>query len=179
MIQKISGYWIQQLEEYQLLTYDKDVHQYGLEVMISTLIDFLLIIFIGCICHHVFEALIFYVTFALIRKFSGGFHFDTYAPCILTHIFIWCGYLWVYPYIYRNVSMIVAFISWIVFIQYVPVIHKNKMLNEQEQKRYRYIAMLLLLGYCLLMMTPIRQVITYTIMSVCFLIMICMKNYEK
>ncbi len=60
------------------------VCEYGMEIIISTLIGFLLIMTSGIILGELGAAMLFYVLFVAVRLFSGGYHANSHLKCKLT-----------------------------------------------------------------------------------------------
>lgn len=58
--------------------------EYGMEIIISTLIGFLLIMTSGIILGELGAAMLFYVLFVAVRLFSGGYHANSHLKCKLT-----------------------------------------------------------------------------------------------
>lgn len=56
---------------------------YGIEITLSTILNIAIVIVCGIFSGMVFESILFFVTLASIRMFSGGFHADTYLKCNL------------------------------------------------------------------------------------------------
>ncbi|MGN0656711.1 MAG: accessory gene regulator B family protein [Ruminiclostridium sp.] len=56
---------------------------YGIEITLSTILNIAIVIACGIFSGMVFESILFFVTLASIRMFSGGFHADTYLKCNL------------------------------------------------------------------------------------------------
>lgn len=58
-----------------------DLYKYGIEITISSIIGFLLILVIGVICQNIICSLIYYVIFVCLRMLTGGFHATSYLKC--------------------------------------------------------------------------------------------------
>ncbi len=58
-----------------------DFYQYGAEITISSLLNVALIFLIGILSRHFIDSLIYLPLFILLRKFTGGYHADTYLKC--------------------------------------------------------------------------------------------------
>ena len=62
-------------------TKDKDVYQYGIEVLISTAINIMLLLVIGIITKTVLLSICHFLILATIRTLTGGYHASTYLRC--------------------------------------------------------------------------------------------------
>ena len=60
-----------------------DIYKYGVEITISSIIGFILILIIGLIFKSLMQALIFYIIFIILRSFTGGYHASSYLKCNL------------------------------------------------------------------------------------------------
>ena len=63
---------------------DKTVYLYGVEILTSTVINILLLIFIGAIFQKVPQTIFFICCFSFVKRYSGGYQASTYWNCILT-----------------------------------------------------------------------------------------------
>lgn len=59
------------------------VCQYGFEIIISTLVGFLLVVIIGLCCGELLSAILFYAIFVGVRLSTGGYHATTHLRCKL------------------------------------------------------------------------------------------------
>ena len=77
---KISSKFV----EHKIITEDMvDIYKYGVEITISSIIGFILILIIGLIFKSLMQALIFYIIFIILRSFTGGYHASSYLKCNL------------------------------------------------------------------------------------------------
>ena len=79
MIEKKAEYISEKLVEKNLVkNKDKDVYQYGIEVLISTAINIMLLLVIGIITKTVLLSICHFLILATIRTLTGGYHASTY-----------------------------------------------------------------------------------------------------
>lgn len=82
MIEKKAKYISEKLVEKNLVkNKDKDVYQYGIEVLISTAINIMLLLVIGIITKTVLLSICHFLILATIRTLTGGYHASTYLRC--------------------------------------------------------------------------------------------------
>ena len=82
MIEKKAEYISEKLVEKNLVkNKDKDVYQYGIEVLISTAINIMLLLVIGIITKTVLLSICHFLILATIRTLTGGYHASTYLRC--------------------------------------------------------------------------------------------------
>ena len=60
---------------------DFDVYAYGFQIMLSSISYALIFILISIVTNTLFESLIFFVGFYVVRSFCGGYHASTYLRC--------------------------------------------------------------------------------------------------
>ena len=120
------------------------VCKYGFEILISTLMGFLLVCLSGIICNEFFSAMIFYAIFVIVRFFTGGYHADTHFKCKATMFF--CSFavilisviiediysLWIHIFLLASYLISV--------ILFAPIEHKNLPMTEEKRKRNRVIS---------------------------------------
>jgi len=136
---------------------EKEVMVYGLKILLSTLMNFLLIFIVASLLGVTKLALIAAITAGVIRKFSGGVHASTFKGCAIvgTIIFSLLGLLAYYLGLRLSRGMI-ELILWIVFFigsiliyYYAPAGIKEKpihSLNDQIKfKIYSFIIFFILI----------------------------------
>lgn len=62
----------------------KRSYQYGMELLISTVINVIIVLLIGSLFHKLPETTIFLLFFCTLKRYTGGLHMSTYASCITT-----------------------------------------------------------------------------------------------
>lgn len=121
----------------------RGVYYYGFQVVIGVLVKFVFLIGLSLITGALKPTLIMVLTFAALRILAGGVHMDSYGKCIMLSlvIFIVCGTLVQYTYIYWPYELVAAFIglSFIfglfVIIKWAPKDTPNKPITKPEEKR--------------------------------------------
>lgn len=89
MIKKLSTLISNQFVKRNIISEDAhDVYTYGVEITISSLIGFVLVMTIGIIFKSLLQAIIFYVIFVALRSMTGGYHAETYLKCNIIFSFI-------------------------------------------------------------------------------------------
>lgn len=82
MISKISTLISNQFVKHKIISEDaQDVYKYGVEITISSLIGFIIVVIVGIIFKALLQAMVFYVIFVALRSMTGGFHATTYLRC--------------------------------------------------------------------------------------------------
>lgn len=156
-----------------------EIHQYGIEVMVSSIINILLILFLGLIFHQLIESVLYCLLFWFIRKFCGGYHCETYFKCISLHVSLFLFYLLTYHF-YEHIALYVYGIAFICFLFISPIQNKKRILSQNEHQRYKIISLLILISYILLSyITSFKSIIIYVIAIVTILMIVCIQKYEN
>lgn len=118
---------------------DQEIYQYGNEIVISTVFDFLILFGFGLLFKDVINVFLFWIAFFILRKFGGGYHADTYLRCKIVfsiNIFIVLIMMHYEEYIYNIYLMVsLTLLSCLVIFLFAPIENKNKPLSESEIKR--------------------------------------------
>jgi accessory gene regulator B len=133
-----------------------EIYIYGYEVLISSFIDFSLVLLFAAIFNKVVLMTVFFVMFVSIRIYTGGYHADTFWKCKIVFIMI-CLLLTFTSYIkvlLMPMIIIMMFYNATVFI-FAPVENINKPLTNCEKTKYRRISI------CLSIIWTTIAVITY------------------
>ena len=189
MISKLSKNIALILFSEQIIDEEKmPVCAYGIELIISTVIGFMLVIFVGLMMNAVFHAFFFYLVFVGVRLFTGGFHAQSHFKCKITLV-ICSVFVLLASNQYRVLNesrlhvLLLAIYLACVFL-FSPVEHINAPLTEQERKRNRGISIIMAivlvvineLGY--MVFPSISAVLTMSLFIIAVL-MIVAKSKER
>jgi accessory gene regulator B len=115
---------------------EEDVYQYGIEILIATIINFILILALGLLFHRFFHTVVFLVSYCSIRQIAGGYHAKSHSQCIVT---FFLGYLSLLlflkwnPVEKINILIIVGWIASFLLIYFLaPIEDKNHPLERDE-----------------------------------------------
>lgn len=116
-----------------------DFYRYGLEVTISTVLNFVLILLIGITTQHFIESFVFLFTFVLLRTCAGGYHANTYFGCNLIMCTSFLCLIIIYDFIIAKINFSFAIISFVLFLSiavaFCPVEHINKPINNENKRK--------------------------------------------
>ena len=115
---------------------DADIYQYGNEIIISSVIDLLIVFILGLIYKELLNAVLFFISFLLLRTFGGGYHANTYLKCKIIYIIDISVVLFLSKYavfIYNLHTMIlISMFSTTVIFFLAPIENPYKPLSESE-----------------------------------------------
>ena len=122
-----------------------EVYKYGIEIIVSSLINFLLILISSLILGDLLAGIVFMTLFVLLRSYTGGYHAETYLRCNIAFI---CTYLATYVIaqaisvvehniVITGVALVLAYIPiWI----FAPVKNRHKYLSEGKIRFSRVVS---------------------------------------
>ena len=139
---------------------ESEVCSYGLEVLISSLINLVIILLIGAILGKLMQTVVFVACYCSIRQFSGGYHASSHGKCIFT-----------FSIHLKPVVLLIGILSWISIFILVPVEHINNPLSDLEKiknrKNARVIATLVLVGILLgLSLDSVYEYVIYSVLAI-------------
>lgn len=123
---------------------DEDIYKYGLELLISSVINLALVFSIGCIFGKFIPTVVFVLEYCFVRRYAGGYHADTHAGCIATFgilYFLTLGITEMFHIGEVNIYLLLAsIISNIIVFKLSPVADQNKPLEDDEIKRNSFLS---------------------------------------
>lgn len=126
------------LKEQIILPENREIYQYGLEMMISTAFNTIAVLALGGVGGNVALAVMYILTLATLRPYAGGFHASSYFRCGL----LYCVMFVVsvigtkglqYYEINSAILLLVLSINTYFIWRYAPVLHHNRMGKEEMQ----------------------------------------------
>ena len=171
MIAELSSQIVATLLNNKIITYkQKDIYQYGFEILISSVITFLIVLVCGCVFNCIIPSFIFFVLFVILRSVCGGYHASNYLSCNLIFGFVTIGVLLSYKYI--NIEMFselhypICMLTFICTIMYSPIENENKPLTIAQKKKFRILGTVLVLMVSLVStVIKIKLQSSYTILT--------------
>lgn len=70
-----------------------NVYTYGFEIIISTLVYTLIFIVTAIVSNTLFESLLFWMGFFIVRTIAGGYHASTYISCHILFFLTHCSFI--------------------------------------------------------------------------------------
>lgn len=168
---------------------EREIYIYGCEAILSTLTNLLIVIFSGLLTNEVFNMLIFYIVFLIMRKYCGGYHAKTHLRCnIIFTLNIWTVLLLIknIPVINTTFFVTAIIISNILVFCLAPIENENKPIEDLEIYKYRKISIIFSLAFTIIavLLIPFYKtvsiIITLALLSVSFAMLVArlMKEVE-
>lgn len=150
MVSNLSGFLANKLLFSSNMSKEqRELYEYGLFILMSKLIFFVLACFFGLLFGCLIESAIFYVTFMAIRQFAGGYHASTENRCEImsTALFFICTAIIKLLKIYgfENAIAIATVVAALCIFLISPVDTPEKPLSDNEYNYYRKVSWLILL----------------------------------
>lgn len=128
-----------------------DIYRYGIELLVSTLINLALITIIGILINDIACSLVFLLGFIPIRSFCGGYHAKSYFKCNIVFslsfvICCFCSNLMIFAFT-KNYLLIIEIaliaLSFPSILIFAPVKNTNKIVSSNEAKKYKKISIII------------------------------------
>lgn len=141
MISKLSNLITQNLLKRKVISDDeKELYDYGLFMMISYVVFFVISMLFGIALNIPFSSILFYISFCLVRNFAGGIHANSEIKCdIITTVSILISEILIKIFIdYSLVSLafVMLIISSVCLCVFKPVTTSQKEISQQEKLRF-------------------------------------------
>lgn len=129
---------------------DVDKCKYGLEVMLSSLLEILSILLLSVFVGNFLETLLLFAAFIPLRVYAGGYHANTKLKCYLISVAVYTVFT-VTTYIlpeelYLLISVLCTVFSLTMVFNTAPIVHHNKSVNDIERKYYRKFSIIIVMA---------------------------------
>lgn len=154
MLDKISKSFVCKLKNAKIITTEEsEVYEYGIKILLQDTITSVCIIYTGLVMKCLPECITLYLTFASVRRYSGGIHAGKYIVCFIASNLLMSVMMLGIKYSDRLPffifpTMLIAGLVFIVICS--PVENQNKPLSEYERIRYRRISIILTIALSLI-----------------------------
>jgi accessory gene regulator B len=149
--ERITDFIVKNNEKEQV---DSEILRYGIELFMSDLLNFLVVFVISALFGHIVFGMFFFLTFAIMRKRTGGYHANTHLGCNIvlgTNTMI---VMLVITLLGHNSNIMWGFLivatiySGISFLLLAPKENKNKQLDKDSRKLLKKRSMIIWLILC-------------------------------
>lgn len=120
---------------------ENDIYVYGVELIISSIINLLICLIISLLFEDFANGLVFFISFSSLRRFTGGFHSKSFLRCNIIFAVIVVIALSINRYLsdvfdYAVFSVLLTVFTLLIIVLFSPVYNDNKKLTEQERKQF-------------------------------------------
>lgn len=149
MISKLSNYLTDKLLSNGTIgDEDKELYIYGLFMLLSQLMFFIITCIFGLVLNCIIESIIFYISFQFIRKYAGGYHASTETRCeILSSLSILACIVVIKllkTYDFQTVLLLITILSAVCIFVFCPLDTPEKPLSDKEFKYFRKVSWIIL-----------------------------------
>lgn len=127
---------------------DKELYIYGLFMLLSQLMFFIIACIFGSVLNCMIESIIFYIVFQFIRKYAGGYHASTETRCeILSTLSILACIVVIRlskTYDIQTVLLLITTLSAVCIFVFCPLDTPEKPLSDKEFKYFRKVSWIIL-----------------------------------
>lgn len=118
---------------------DYEIYLFGMEQLLTVIIDFLTAILLGVVFGEVIQTVIFVLSFMIMRSYAGGFHASTPFKCYLLTSLTIIIVLSVMKCIEADIAVLAGmlFVASMVIWLLAPVDTENKTIDDVEFVVYR------------------------------------------
>lgn len=175
MEQKLAALMCQYMLKNKIIQPDLfDVYCYGTELLLSFVMSTSIIVILGIVCQRITQTIVFLVLFIFLRRFTGGYHANTYLVCkaftVGTYIVVIS--LSEISTVTTAHFFLTALLGTSIIFIWGPIENPNKPLTLLEKKKYKTIALVLYFGcsvighFIRVLSASLSSVICYTLISV-------------
>ena len=149
----------------------EEVYQYGTELLLSTALDFLIVLIMGAIFGRTEAGILYFLVLATVRTQAGGYHASTYfwCGCVYSITFLMVlGFVRVFSYICVNFAylMLSLLINNIFIWSQAPVLHNRRMEDEEKRLARRNAGVSCMVWMCIaIFLYRIYPAAAYTILA--------------
>lgn len=135
---------------------DEELYEYAAKIMFHGIINIVITILIGIFFGMLKECVCLFITFFVLRKFTGGLHVSKYIHCLISSIILIILSLFIIQYLEKNsyhmLFLGILSISTVLIWIFAPIDNKRKMLSIKEKKVYKYFSVILSLIFLLIVL---------------------------
>lgn len=140
---------------------DEELYEYAAKVMVHGIINIAITILIGILFGMLKECVCLFITFFILRKFTGGLHASKYIYCLISSIVLMIFSLFIIKYFeqnsYHSLFLGILIVSTVVIWIFSPIDNKRKKLSIKEKKVYKYFSVILSLIFLLIVLILIYK----------------------
>jgi len=123
---------------------NKEIIVYGIDALLSTLINVVIVIGLGLLLGLFLPTVIFLVSFAVLRVFAGGYHAKTRIGCTAYFLIMYLTGMALYHYtpemLVKPVAICVAVVACASVFILAPVEHPNRPYQGNEYQVFKNIS---------------------------------------
>lgn len=184
MIQGISNWLLDICNNNNVIDYDEEIFLYGVEVIITSLINIALLLAVGLVSGTTDQALVYFVSYAFLRKFIGGYHCNTNLKCITFNVSKYILYVLICPHIEISIiiMLLIILFTLVLIVYKAPFEHRNRPISPEDKIVYKKYAFIIafIYGGAILLFNTYSYILSYVLVIINLSAIPCiLESYEK
>jgi len=139
LIKRITGRWC---DIGIIKKADEDIYEYGLELLICTVLNIAAVLGSAAIIEKLPESLALLSVILPLQSFGGGYHAATHLRCFLIMYIGWWVVIFTLPLVTPLTALIMACLAIIIVYRLAPVPHVNVKMSPTQRMKMRKLARL-------------------------------------
>ena len=125
---------------------ERELYAYAVHCLFSLIYPIAFASVVGIISGMIMESIVMIIPFMIIRKFSGGYHADSFGKCLIISSIVIAGALLIGKNIYNGVTLNAFYIAAsILLIIFSPIDSINKRLDDDDKMFCKKITIVIVL----------------------------------
>lgn len=156
------------------LRYDRTVYIYGVEIILSTLLEIISILVSAIFLSSFIKGIVFIVVFFTLRIFAGGYHAETYKKCFCITCGVFLAVLLIANIVLKlsdeKILWVLLYLAITYIIVRAPVLNKNQPLSKSEIVNNVKLTTIFGVGYifiCIGFLQYNKELLSMTICTIC------------
>ena len=143
MSEKIADWLIRQKA---IAADERELYAYAVHCLFSLLYPVVFALVIGAFFGMPIEAVAMIMPFIAVRKFSGGYHADSFGKCLCISSIVIVAALQISKYVDNNITFnLIYIVSSILLMIFSPIDSANKRLDNEDRKFCKKVTILIVL----------------------------------
>ena len=119
---------------------DEDVYEYGLELLLHTILNISAIFGTAAILGMLPESFVLVAVTLPLQSFGGGYHAKTHLRCFLIMYIGWWALIFILPFITLISAIVIACAAVLIVFKLAPVPHENVKMSVGQKLKMRKFA---------------------------------------
>jgi len=156
MLEKMCDTLIDYLCRCKIVQNEQEIYKYGLMLMISEGISTVVIVLISLFLKRISFALLYLLMFAILRRYTGGYHAPTRIKCFISFVCLYLFSLYLFDSSTHFAFLFYDYIAMIVILFMAPInnhkVLSNTMVTNNKRKAIFSLFVTILFRYMLLIL---------------------------
>ena len=115
--------------------FDIEIVKYGYKLLVSSIVGTLMVLMIAFFLFKIEDAIIFLISFSILRRHSGGYHCKTYVRCNFLLLLTYFGsVIWMKIEMYL-IEYILVIMTLFHIVRFAPIKSANRVIDSNKIKK--------------------------------------------